>query len=92
MPHNTSEKSPSPTKANGDFDNHTNDVNSLTADDEGKAFSTLRARFALGGYALYRTDPSDGPVTFFTARWGLVRHLPTLDDVRRVVGQIGGKP
>ena len=60
-----------------------------TADHE-KQFATLRAQFAMRGHCLQRTSPAEGPVTFYAERWGLVRHLPTLDDARRFLAQIGG--
>jgi hypothetical protein len=44
----------------------------------------------LHGHALTRSNPSDGPVTYYATRWGHVRHLPTLDDVKAFVRQIGG--
>ena len=57
--------------------------------DHEKQFATLRARFALNGHALHRTSPTDGAVTYYAERWGLVRYLPTLDDARRMLAQIG---
>ena len=58
--------------------------------DHEKQFATLRAQFALHGHALHRTSPTDGAVTYYAERWGLVRYLPTLDDARRFLAQIGG--
>ncbi|MDZ4145391.1 MAG: hypothetical protein U1D29_12820 [Burkholderiales bacterium] len=55
-----------------------------------KQFVTLRAQFAMHGHTLHRTHPADGPVAFCAERWGLVRYLPTLDDARRFLAQIGG--
>lgn len=55
-----------------------------------KQFATLRAQFAMQGHALHRTSPDDGPVSYMAERWGLVRYLPTLDDARRFLAQIGG--
>lgn len=37
------------------------------------------------------TDPNDGTVTYWAARWGLVRYLPTIDAARRFLEQIGGR-
>ncbi len=68
-----------------------NDLNSPTAQRPGKAFETLRAAFALKGHTLHRTDPADGPATYWAERWGLVRHLPTLHDVALFLAQIGGR-
>ena len=56
-----------------------------------KLFETLRAQFALHGHALHRTDPVDGEVTYWAERWGLIRHLPTIDTARQFLEQIGGR-
>ena len=55
-----------------------------------KVFYSLRAAFALHGHALHRTDPTDGTVTYWAERWGMVRYLPTIDAARRFLEQIGG--
>ena len=67
-----------------------NDVDFPTAERNDKAFSNLRAGYALKGHTLHRTDPADGPVTYWAERWGLVRRLPTIDAARRFLEQIGG--
>ena len=66
----------------------------IVADNPGtnKAFTTLRAQFALHGHTLHRTSPADGAVSYLAERWGLVRYMHTLDDARRFLVQIGGKP
>lgn len=56
-----------------------------------KTFATLRAQYAMRGHALHRTDPSDGAVTYWAERWGLVRYLPTLHDAATFLAQIGGR-
>ncbi len=68
-----------------------NDIDAHAEHRHGKAFETLRAAFALRGHSLHRTDPQDGPVTYWVERWGLVRHLPTLHDVVQFLAQIGGR-
>lgn len=60
------------------------------ARDADKAFADLRARLALAGHTLHRTHPADGPQAFYVERWGMVRHLPTLEHVRAFLKQIGG--
>lgn len=62
-----------------------------TSERDDKAFSTLRAAYAMKGHTLHRTDPADGPVTYRAERWGLVRHLPTIGAARRFLEQIGGR-
>lgn len=62
-----------------------------TADDEvRKAFETFRAAAAIRGYCLARSNPADGPVTFYATRWGLVRELRDLAAVAAFVLSIGG--
>jgi hypothetical protein len=56
-----------------------------------KVFETLRAAFALRGHTMHRSDASDGPVTYWVERWGLVRQLPTLHDAALFLVQIGGR-
>ena len=60
--------------------------------DHEKQYATLRAQFALHGQCLHRTSPTDGAVSYYAERWGLVRYLPTLNDARRFLAQIGGAP
>lgn len=67
-----------------------NDLNSPTGQCADKAFTTLVAQCALHGHALTRSNPSDGPVTYYATRWGLVRNLPDLDAVATFLRQIGG--
>ena len=68
-----------------------NDLDFPTTERNYKAFSTLRAAFAMKGHTLHRTDPADGPVSYWAERWGHVRHLPTIDAARRFLEQIGGR-
>ena len=68
-----------------------NDFDFPTRQRPGKAFETLRAAFALCGHTLHRIDPTDGLVTFLAERWGLVKHLPTIDAAQRFLEQIGGR-
>lgn len=90
MTHSTNEKAADAIK--GITTDTDNDLNFPTAERQHKAFSTLVAAFALMGYSLQRTDAHDGPVTYFTTRWGLVRCLPSLDDAQSYLAQIGGAP
>ena len=65
-----------------------------THDTEAKRFATLRARFAKHGHILHQSGPGDGlgPVTYMAERWGMARHLPTLDDADRFLVQVSGGP
>ena len=90
-PTTTPEKAPSACDAEGLGTDTTNDLNFPTGEREGKAFATLAAGFALAGHALHRSDPYDGAVTYWAARWGLVRYLPTIDAARQFLEQIGGR-
>lgn len=58
---------------------------------DNKRFQTLRAAYALRGHSLHRTNPADGPVSYWAERWGLVRYLPTLHDAGTFLVQIGGR-
>jgi hypothetical protein len=66
-----------------------NDLDYPTGERLDKAFATLRAAYAMHGHTLHRTNPTDGPVTFWAERWGLVRPLPTTDAAWRFLAQIG---
>lgn len=68
-----------------------NNLDFPTSERDDKAFSTLRAAFALKGHALHCTDPADGEVSYWAERWGLVRCLPTLHDAALFLAQIGGR-
>ncbi len=55
-----------------------------------KEFRTVAAQFVLKGHTLHSTRDAGGTATYLAERWGLVRYLPTLDDARRFLAQIGG--
>ena len=56
-----------------------------------KRFATLRARLALAGFELSRTDASDGPMRYFVTRWSLVRELHNLTAVQAFAEQVGAR-
>ena len=72
--------------------NTINDLDYPTGQRGGKAFATLAARYALAGYQLTRTDPHDGPVSYHSARYGLVRCLPTLCDAQQLLAHLEATP
>ncbi len=57
--------------------------------DTDKQFSTLRARLALVGYTLARSDLKDGRQALCVTRWGIVKTLASLEEVERVAVQLG---
>jgi hypothetical protein len=59
---------------------------------EALRFATLQAQFATLGHTLHQSGPGDGPgpVSYLAERWGMARHVPTLDDVEKFLAQIGG--
>ena len=59
---------------------------------EAKRFATLQAQFALAGHILRQSGPGDGlgTVSYLAERWGMARHLPTLDDAEQFLIQVGG--
>lgn len=61
-----------------------------TSRDEEKAFSTLRARFAMAGHTLHRTVNADGSIGYVASRWTYSRELPDADAAQRFLSQIGG--
>ena len=59
---------------------------------ERKAFTNLRARLALAGYALHCTAPDDGPTFYTVGRWASSRTLASLDEVADFATRVGVKP
>lgn len=71
---------------------HSVSLNSATSGVDDKAFQTLRARLALAGQTLSRSNGDDGPVRFYVTRWNLIRELRDLDEVRRFAALVGVTP
>ena len=69
---------------------HTNRQIVAAADDTGKRFAELAARFALAGHTLTRSNPADGASIYHAGRWGLSRALPDLQAAAHFLVQIGG--
>lgn len=61
----------------------------LDLDADRKTWSTTVARAAMKGYQLWRTDPDDGVQRFFLGKLGLVRAMADLEEVDRVLEQVG---
>lgn len=61
----------------------------MTAPINDKTWATLRARAAMQGLTLTRTDPADGPVVYFLERRGLVQPV-TPDDLAQRVNVVPG--
>jgi hypothetical protein len=62
-------------------------ANALTATSaEEKNWATACARAALAGHSLRRTDPADGPVGYIVERFGLLRELRVIEDLKTVLG------
>jgi hypothetical protein len=70
---------------------HTDRQIVAAADDTGKRFATLAARFALAGHTLTRSNPADGAALYYAGRWGMSRALPDLQAAAHFLAQIGGK-
>jgi hypothetical protein len=66
----------------------------MTTTDHTKAlrFATLQAKFAKQGHTLHQSGPNDGPgpVSYMAVKWGMARHLHTLDDAEKFLVQVGG--
>lgn len=54
-----------------------------------KRLATCRARAALRGWMLWRSDAADGPQRYFAGRWGNVRVLADLEEVERFLELVG---
>ena len=52
-----------------------------------KEFHTLRAKAAMMGYILHRTDADDGPVSYFAESQGQLYHLPTPESLLAFVAR-----
>ncbi len=61
-----------------------------TTDSHEKEFATLRAKFALAGHVLSRSNPTDGHAVYFSTRWGMCREFRDLIAVATFLEQIGG--
>lgn len=57
----------------------------------GDVLSATRGGFATQVSTQNLNDPADRPETFLAERWGLVKHLSTIDAVRHFRDQIGGR-
>lgn len=56
---------------------------------DAKRFATLRARLALAGWVLSRTEPGDGLPAFLAVRWNMPRELADLAAVERFADLVG---
>ena len=54
-----------------------------------KRVATLRARLALAGWGLIRTDPGDGAPVYFATRWNMPRELRDLAAVEAFADRVG---
>lgn len=54
-----------------------------------KQFATLKARAALRGWQLWRSDPADGGACYLATRWGMTRTMGNLAEVEAFLGQAG---
>lgn len=63
-----------------------NEAVAMAADQ--KQFATLQAHAALRGYVLERAE-FEGCPAFAVGRWGLVKHLSTLAEVREFLDRVG---
>ncbi len=56
-----------------------------------KAFATLRARAALQGVVLCRTNDERGAERFLVSKWALTRELPDLAAVEAWLDRLEGR-
>ena len=67
-------------------------MNTASHDTEANRYAMLKAQFALHGHILHQSGPGDGPgpVSYLAEKWGMARHLPTLEDAEKFLIQVGG--
>lgn len=57
-------------------------------DTERKVWCGLQARAALAGWQLTRTDPADGPATYFATRWNRPHQMATLAECEAFLDRV----
>ena len=57
-----------------------------------KEFATWKARFALLGQTLTRSNPTDGAESYYVTRWGMAKELHTFMELQAFYFKLGGKP
>ena len=57
-----------------------------------KEFATWQARFALLGQKLTRSNPVDGPESYYVTRWGMAKEFFTFLELQQFYFKLGGKP
>jgi len=67
-----------------------NNAYSPTTAQEDKTYWTIRAGFAFKGYALYRSNPADGPVNYWAECSGSKQTFRSIEDAGQFLDQIGG--
>ena len=67
-----------------------NDLDTATAERADKRFATLRAQLAMNGHVLHRTAATDGAVSYYAHKWGMVRHFTDLNAFATFAAQVGG--
>ncbi len=82
-------KSPSPTTATGDFENHTNDANSPTSDSQRKADEIVEqvAKLVQAGHFVYQRRSGD----FLVLKFGLSRWHKDLPELHALPRKLRGK-
>ena len=67
-------------------------MNTASQDTEANRYAMLKAQFAKHGHTLHQSGSSDGlgAVSYLAERWGMARHLATLEDAAQFLMQVGG--
>jgi hypothetical protein len=86
----TTKKAVGASNTNG-LHTYTKSADFPTTDDQGLELKALMTGFAHACHTLHQTEARDGKATYWAARWGMARFLPTIDAARRVLDQIGGR-
>jgi hypothetical protein len=56
-----------------------------------KEFATWQARFALLGQRLTRSNPTDGPESYYVTRWGVAKEIHSVTELQAFHANLGGK-
>ena len=54
-----------------------------------KGFTEVVVMAAMNGWNVWRSNSNDGPQRYFAGRWGQVRVLADLGEVKRFLEQVG---
>lgn len=67
-------------------------LDQLRAAHDRKRFADVAAKFAMNGWSIWRSDPDDGVVRYFAARYGRVTEpMGDLTEAEQFLARVTGK-